>query len=361
MKPEDAEGDSLMSSYEAKLLGSERVTRWREAGVRVHRSPASSSLGEPESKRQQYAPPRPSPIPSMSSLMSNRTSTQDDRSMATRRQPEVDLRRQVRTMDQRSTPTGLDESNLSGTLEFRSSGNGLSPASSRWSMTGGAAQHMQFAHAIPAGMVFAAQGDVIQPESSLGVQVTEAVLPVPSIPANLDDVVMAGLHSEWQQVEDIPEVYLQTWINPSDDSPRESDSSDAARKRRHSKRSRRSSRRSPSRSIKSEMTSRSGRSRHSATSGASQVALNAMRSTQDMLARMESKQDTTQVHLNQHVDQAFQVIQMLAARPGVVKGVTVPNVEAPTASVHVSRGPAEARPNDVTSHEVVRALKAAGT
>ncbi|OWY91536.1 hypothetical protein PHMEG_00039843, partial [Phytophthora megakarya] len=83
MKPEDAEGDSLMSSYEAELLGSECVTRWKRAGVRVYRSPASSSLGEPESKRQQYAPPRPSSIPSMSSLMSYRTSTQDDRSMAT--------------------------------------------------------------------------------------------------------------------------------------------------------------------------------------------------------------------------------------------------------------------------------------
>ncbi|OWY91530.1 hypothetical protein PHMEG_00039856 [Phytophthora megakarya] len=56
MKPEDAEGDSLMSSYEAELHGSECVTRWRRSGVQVYRSPASSSLGEPESKRQQHAP-----------------------------------------------------------------------------------------------------------------------------------------------------------------------------------------------------------------------------------------------------------------------------------------------------------------
>ncbi|OWZ17565.1 hypothetical protein PHMEG_0008481 [Phytophthora megakarya] len=53
------------------------------------------------------------------------------------------------------------------------------------------------------------------------------------------------------------------------------------------------------------MTSRSGRSRYSATSGVSQLALNAIRSTQDMLARMESKQDTTQAQLNQRIDQAF--------------------------------------------------------
>ncbi|OWZ00011.1 hypothetical protein PHMEG_00028891 [Phytophthora megakarya] len=82
MKPEDVEDDPLMSSYEAELLGSECVTRWRRAGVRVYRSPASSSLGEPELKRQQHAPPQPSSIPSMSSLMSYRTST-DDPSMAT--------------------------------------------------------------------------------------------------------------------------------------------------------------------------------------------------------------------------------------------------------------------------------------
>ncbi|OWZ22531.1 LOW QUALITY PROTEIN: hypothetical protein PHMEG_0002757 [Phytophthora megakarya] len=54
-----------------------------------------------------------------------------------------------------------------------------------WSMTGGATQHMQFAHALPVGMVFEAQGSVAQPETSFGVQVTEAVLPV------THDVVMS--------------------------------------------------------------------------------------------------------------------------------------------------------------------------
>ncbi|OWZ03614.1 hypothetical protein PHMEG_00024624 [Phytophthora megakarya] len=78
-----------------------------------------------------------------------------------------------------------------------------------------------------------------------------------------------------------------------------------------------------------------------------------------MLARMESKQDTTQAQLNQRVDQAFQAIQMLA--PGVVKSVTVPNVEASTAPVQASTGPAEAVSNEATSHEVARALKAAET
>ncbi|OWY98639.1 hypothetical protein PHMEG_00030551 [Phytophthora megakarya] len=107
------------------------------------------------------------------------------------------------------------------------------------------------------------------------------------------------------------------------------------------------------------MTSHSGRSRYSATSGASQVPLNAMRSTQDMFVRMESKQDTTQAQLNQRVGQAFQPIQMLASRPEVVKNVSVPNVSVLTASVHVPTGPVEGIPNDATSLEVARALKAA--
>ncbi|OWZ10213.1 hypothetical protein PHMEG_00016976 [Phytophthora megakarya] len=197
MKPEYAEGDSLMSSYEAELLGSECVTCRRKAGVRVHRSPASSSFGESESKRQQRAPPRPSSIPSMSSLMYYRTSTQGDWSMAT--PSDMSATRSVSPMPSSgygstlfgATATGLDESNLSGTLESRSSGNGSSSASSMWSMTGGAPQHVQFAHALQVEMVFAAQGGVTHPESSMGVQVTEAVLPVPPMPTNSDDVVIS--------------------------------------------------------------------------------------------------------------------------------------------------------------------------
>ncbi|OWY99736.1 putative mitochondrial protein, partial [Phytophthora megakarya] len=81
----------------------------------------------------------------------------------------------------------------------------------------------------------------------------------------------------------------------------------------------------------------------------------------DMLARMESELDTTQAQLNQRVDQAFQAIQILAARPGVVKSTTIPNVEMPTIPVHVSTGVAEAAPSEATSHEVDRALKAAET
>ncbi|OWZ05899.1 hypothetical protein PHMEG_00021926 [Phytophthora megakarya] len=222
-----------------------------------------------------------------------------------------------------------------------------------WSMTGGATQHMQFAHALPAGMVFAAGGGVAHPESSLGVQVTEAVLPVSPMPANPDDVVMS------ESGRAVPTGRGHLGSTPTDEGqaqamiPRASQSPATTLGN--------AGIRGPSRSTKSEMTSRSGRSRYSATSGAFQVAPNAMRSAQDMLARMKSKQDTTQAQLNQRVDQGFQAIQILAARPGAIKSVTVPKVEAPTAPVQVSTGPADAVSNETASHEVARALKAAET
>ncbi|GMF28248.1 unnamed protein product [Phytophthora fragariaefolia] len=70
------------------------------------------------------------------------------------------------------------------------------------------------------------------------------------------------------------------------------------------------SKRPPSRSVKSEWTGRSERSVQSGMSGAPQVALNTMRSTQEALARMES----TQSQQSESLHQAFQVIQALAAQ-----------------------------------------------
>ncbi|OWZ02533.1 LOW QUALITY PROTEIN: hypothetical protein PHMEG_00025894 [Phytophthora megakarya] len=353
MKPEDAEGDSLMSSYEVELLGSECVTRWRKAGVRVYRSPASSSLGEPESKRQQHAPPRPSTIPSMSSLMSYRTSTQDDRSMAT--PSDMSATRSGSPMPISgygstlfgATATNSDESNLSGT-----------PVIWEWFILGVLNVvydwRCRAAHAVCACPPTRNSGGVAQPESSLGVQVTEAVLPVSPMPANPDDVVMS---------RGGPSVGVTTGRGHLGSTPTDEGQARAMIPRVSQ---------SPVTTLGNagirgafiQMVAKSvdqvGNDkpvREIALFG--DVALNAMRSTQDMLTRMESKQDTTQ--LNQRVDQAFQAIQMLAARPGVIKSVTFLKVEAPTAPAHVSTGVAEAVSNDAASHEVARALKAAET
>ncbi|KAE9032416.1 hypothetical protein PR001_g10621 [Phytophthora rubi] len=69
-KVKSAEGDVMMLEYEAGLLGRECLLRMRVAGVRKVRSPASSAVDKPESKRSQFGPPRPSSIPSLSSHLS---------------------------------------------------------------------------------------------------------------------------------------------------------------------------------------------------------------------------------------------------------------------------------------------------
>ncbi|OWZ00010.1 LOW QUALITY PROTEIN: hypothetical protein PHMEG_00028890 [Phytophthora megakarya] len=218
-----------------------------------------------------------------------------------------------------------------------------------WSMTGDAAQHMQFTHALPGGMVFAAQGDGIQSESSLGVQVTEDVLPVSPMPANPDDVVMSesgrviiGSDNRWRTSR---KYAHRLRSSPSDDSPIQ---------RRRSETLAFEAFEAVIQTVAKSVDQVGNDEPLRKVALFGDVALNAMRSTQDMSARMESKQDTTQDQLNQRVDQAFQAIQMLAARPGVVKNVAVPNVEAPTA-------PVQAVPSEATSHEVIRALKAAET
>ncbi|KAE8969303.1 hypothetical protein PR003_g11442 [Phytophthora rubi] len=65
-----AEGDVTMLEYEAGLLGRECLLRMRVAGARKVRSPASSAVDKPESKRSQFGPPRPSSVTSLSSHMS---------------------------------------------------------------------------------------------------------------------------------------------------------------------------------------------------------------------------------------------------------------------------------------------------
>ncbi|OWZ01344.1 LOW QUALITY PROTEIN: hypothetical protein PHMEG_00027287 [Phytophthora megakarya] len=196
------------------------------------------------------------------------------------------------------------------------------------------------------------QGGVAQPESSLGVQVTQAVLPVSLMPVNPDDVVMsesgqAIIRTGRGHLGGIPAdeglARAMTLQAPAfeafeTDIQKVAESVDQVRNDK------------PLRKVALLGDVRS-------VSGCSECHEIDTR----YVARMESKQDTTQAQLNQHVDQALQVIQMLAARPGVFKGATIPNVGAPTAPARVSTGNAKAAPSEAASHEVARALKAAET
>ncbi|OWZ09780.1 hypothetical protein PHMEG_00017464 [Phytophthora megakarya] len=172
----------------------------------------------------------------------------------------------------------------------------------------GATQHMQFAHALPAGMVFKAQGGVTQPESSLGVQVTEAVLLVSPMPANPDDVGSRGGPAFGVITETPTFETFKAFIQAVAKSVDQVGNDEPLKK-----------------------------------------------------VVLFSNARGVAAQVNQRVDQAFQAIQMLAARPGVVKSVTVSNAEASTAPVQVSTGPAEAVSNETTIHEVARALKVVET
>ncbi|GMF43711.1 unnamed protein product [Phytophthora fragariaefolia] len=143
VKLEESMMDVAMTDYKAGLFGRECLHQMRMVGVRPIRSPASSALGKPESKRPQYDPPRPPSIPSPSSHLPFRSSAQaiqdadssSDRMSVT---PSVASRR---TQDRESSLFGTtiadsDESNLSGVSGSRSSRRYSSSSSSMWSFEG---------------------------------------------------------------------------------------------------------------------------------------------------------------------------------------------------------------------------------
>ncbi|POM75727.1 Hypothetical protein PHPALM_7132 [Phytophthora palmivora] len=207
----------------------------------------------------------------------------------------------------------------------------MSSFSSLWTMGGVASAHMPYFFVAPPGMVFAAQRSTAQVDGNVSAQVTEAVLPRSPAIVGHDDVVMSesgrtSVRSDHRSRTSRSHTRSRK-PSPSASSS-DSDSSAEERKRRSSKRSSKSrrsprkSRRSPSRSIKSERTSRSGRTSRSHMSGASQVALNTMRTTQDLLSRKESNQ----AHLGQQVQQAFHAIQALAVRGSPPEGRSSPSV-----------------------------------
>jgi hypothetical protein len=314
VKAEDQDGDLLMSTYEADMMGSDFVTHLKVAGIRTVRSPTSSYTGEPAHKRPYL---QPSSVPSLdshlsihsSALLSQSASTRSDRMSAA---PSMSSRRSSDIFGHSALAS--DESSRSTTSGSRSSGMFSSSSSSMWSIGGGGAtSHMPYAG--PSGLVMTAQGSGTAPQGGGGmsVQITRPVLPRPSAQADPGDVVMAesdlaGVRSGHRSRTSSRHARSRK-PSPSE-SPSDSSSDDESwREHRSSKRHGRSKQ-----SAKSERSSYSGRSARSSMSGASQVALNAMKSTQDALSRMEAKQDARLAQQDANVNQAFQAIQTLAAQ-----------------------------------------------
>ncbi|GMF60975.1 unnamed protein product [Phytophthora fragariaefolia] len=188
-----------------------------------------------------------------------------------------------------------------------------------WSFGGApAGVHMPYAGAT--GMVTTVQVAAFQDASPVGVHVTETILPAPPVLVDQDDVVMSGsgrTRTRSGHRSRTSHILHRSWkCSPSEPSSDSGSDTDARRSRRSSKHHSRSSKRpskpkrSPSRSVKSEWTRRSERSVRSEMSGASQVALDTMRSAQEALARIES----TQAQQIKSLHQAVQVIQALVAQ-----------------------------------------------
>ncbi|GMF62046.1 unnamed protein product [Phytophthora fragariaefolia] len=218
-----------------------------------------------------------------------------------------------------TTIADSDESNFSGVWGSRSSGKYSSSSSSMWSFGGApAGTHMPYAG--ETGMVLTVQGAAFQDASSVGVQMTETILPVPPVLVDQDNVFMSesGRASTRSGHRSRTSHRLHRPRKGSPSEPSSDSGSDTEDRRsrwsskNHSRSSKRpsKSKRPPSRSVKSEWTERSKRSVRSEMSGASQVALNTMRSTQEALARMES----ARAQQSERLHQAFQVIQALAAQ-----------------------------------------------
>ncbi|EGZ21098.1 hypothetical protein PHYSODRAFT_255368 [Phytophthora sojae] len=374
---EDNDGDLLMSDYEAGLLGREFVLRLRVAGLRRTRSPQGSSTGEPDSKRPQYGPPRPSSIqsassilsvplvstPSLSSLPSYHASRESGRASGTGALVQFGpTSRLPSDLDSSlfGTTAGSNELTFSAASGARSS-RGSSPSSSLWSGHD-AARHMS---AIGYGpMVTTAQAGMIQSGTGGGtVEITRSALPRPSTAVDQDDVVMSE--------SDRTTVRSDRRSRASSDprttsrrekrspSPSESDSSEDDRS--HHRRSSRS-KRAPSRSSRSSRSGRSSRSAMSVMSGASQVALNTMRQTQEALARMELNQEASAANTarpGEGLQNAFHAIQELAGRTAALQGSrqTGWGQNAPTPEPPIQSGDSSVSPTQ--EHKVAPAIQSA--
>ncbi|EGZ28850.1 hypothetical protein PHYSODRAFT_322474 [Phytophthora sojae] len=207
VKEEHPDDDVPMSTREMDVLGRECLFRMRVAGVRPTRSPASSAVGRPESKRPQYGPPRPSSIPSMSSHLSYRSSipaSQDADALSARMsvtQSAVSRRSSGRESSLfGTTAADSEESNPSATSGSRSTEPYSSSGSSLWSLGGATGAHMPYA--APSGMVMTARSGSAPIQGGWGVQVAETVLPTPPVPVNQDDI------------EDVPEAHALPKVKP---------------------------------------------------------------------------------------------------------------------------------------------------
>ncbi|GMF30016.1 unnamed protein product [Phytophthora fragariaefolia] len=286
------EPDVEMSGREVELLGHDYVRMLKVSGLQKPRTPRGPSVGEPGSKRIQrvpaLAPPSSIPTPESPQSVSSSAfrSLEGARPGSMSSGPESSVKSESQATSSLFGTTGSsDESLTSATSRSRTSRDSSS-GSSGFSWGRDAGGHML---AVPMAMTARKLGGDTAVGPAIAMYVTQETLPSNPVQVDQDDVTMS--ESSRSQARGRKSKSSRRRSKRTSPSPSGSSSSDESHQRRGS------SRRSPS-----ERSYRSGRSRASASSGSTQVALNAMYQVQEAVARMETRQDSALEKLNARLD-----------------------------------------------------------
>ncbi|ETP28158.1 hypothetical protein F442_22555, partial [Phytophthora nicotianae P10297] len=261
-----------------------------------------------------------------------------------------------------ASASSSEESNVSGTSGSQTSRTTHSSLSSGWSVGGAtAASHMPYAG--PSGMVMTAQGSAIPDAGGSGGQVTQTFIPVPRVQVGQDDVEMA--ESRGARIRSARRSKTsrkrRTARAPSPDDPSgKSSPNDDDDARWNSNKE--DDPDEPKRSIpKGEPLGRVERIAPQPKEGDARDANGALKLTQDMLTRMELRQD--QMSLN--VERAFTAILSLAQRAidqeerlaRSVEAQKSPKPEFTASSREGSRSTPPGVPSEVSSSPAVPSLE----
>ncbi|GMF47205.1 unnamed protein product [Phytophthora fragariaefolia] len=286
------EPDVEMSDREVELLGRDYVRMLKVSGLQKSRSPRGPSVGEPGLKRIQRVPALapPSSIPTPESPQS--VSSSAFRSLEGARPGSMSsvLESSVKSESEATsslfgTTGGSDESLTSVTSGSRTSRDSSS-GSSGFSWGQDAGGHMS---AVPMAMTARTLFGDTAVGPAIAMYVTQETLPSNPVQVDQDDVTMSE-SSRSQARGRKSKSFIRRYKRTSPSPFGRSSSKESHRRLGSSRRS------------LSERSYRSGRSRASASSGSTQVALNAMYQVQEAVARMEIRQDPTLEKQNARLD-----------------------------------------------------------
>ncbi|GMF48319.1 unnamed protein product [Phytophthora fragariaefolia] len=271
-KTQDAQAvkdDLLMDDYEVELLGQTFVSQCQVTGILALRSPRGSPENEPNPKRPQYRPARPSSVstPSVHSLVPS---------------IDVSLNADARAMS------------VQGSTLNTSSGGILSSKLDR---------PVGDFERLGAGGALAAAPD-------MGMFVTKTVIPARRTLPDQDDVDMAEVgNAETRSSRTASRRRFskaKTAVKQEKPEPRPSESGLTSEGLQQSSRSSRRDRSVRTRSSRTSRSLRSGSRSSSASSGAAQVALNVVRQLQEQQAAFQTQLSQAQLDMRLEMQRELQ-------------------------------------------------------